>query len=153
MDDPKSEYLAGALWMAECCWHFLGGCSLLSGCHSLRWTTRYRKSHFHCPCPRLCHASFLHGLAWVKQFAGEALIQGRKEKVLSKHWFTQKIDQLLFRKKWLSLRGDELMVFPFSQKNYTRLVHSLKSWSYMCVQLSKFSLLKMFTARITLLPV
>lgn len=101
MDDPKSEYLAGGLWMAECWWHFLEGCLLPSGCHSLRWTTRYRKSHFHCPCPRLCRASFLRGLAWGKRFAGGVLIQGRKEKLLNKHWFTRKTDQLPFRKTQL----------------------------------------------------
>lgn len=101
MDDPKSEYLAGGLWKAECWWHFLGGCLPLSDCHSLRWTIRYRKSHFRCPCPRLCRVSSLRGLVWGKLFAGGTLIQGRREKVVSKHWFTQKTDQMPFRKMQL----------------------------------------------------
>lgn len=139
-----SECLAGGLWMAECWWHFLEGCSLPSGCHSLRWTTRYRKSHFHCPCPKLCHASFLHGLVWGKRFAGGALIKSRREKVLSKHCFTHQTDQIPFRKTWFRVSaGKSWSHFLVGNKNYTQLVNKLKVWS------SKFSLLKMFTARIT----
>lgn len=99
MDDPKSEYLAGGLWKAECWWHFLEGCLPPSDCHSLRWTIRYRKSHFRCPCPRLCHVSSLHGLVWGKSFAGGTLIQGRRENVVSKHrkWIRCHLEKMQLR--------------------------------------------------------
>lgn len=90
MDDPKLECLAGGLWIVECQRRFLEECLHLSGCRSSKWIIRYRKSHFHFPCPRLCRASSPRGLVWGKQFSVGALLQNRKERVLNKYWFTHR---------------------------------------------------------------